>query len=220
MAVHTSGGSGTAVAPRARPRVVVRRASLGDLGTVSRIYRGQSDASRKLYHPFPFDRFRLGFILLYMVATRPFVRALLRIAPRRALVLLVATLETGTIIGYGNISFVPRDGRLKALFGYLVSEEYRGLGVGTHLHQEMIEAALALGVTRGGGMVIRENAANLRVLEKLGFTLRESTLIDRAAPEATNIETDGDLERIAARWRTPGADAADRSGEVGAVASP
>ncbi len=187
-----------------RPRVLVRPARLGDIGELVRMYRRQPEESKRLYHPFPYDRPRLTLIFLVMVLTRPFLRRLLRLAPRRTLVLLVACVgDDPRPVGYGNVAFVRRPFGLKAIFGYLVEGEYRGLGVGTRLHVEMIEAALALGIRRGGGMVVSENAANLRVLEKLGFSMQASTLVDRGAPGSLNIETDGDLEEIARRWRTP-----------------
>lgn len=193
---------------RLRPAVRVRSARLGDLGALVRMYRGQSPESRQLYHPFPYDRPRLYLIFLFMVVTRPFLRTLLKITRRRTLVLLVATVgEDPALVGYGNVAFVDRDFGVKAIFGYLVDERYRGLGVGTRLHEVMIEAAIALGVRRGGGMVVSQNAANLRVLEKLGFSMQPTGIVDHGAPESTNIETDGDLVAIAARWQTPSASA-------------
>lgn len=191
---------------RTRPAVRVRPARLRDIGALIRMYRGQSAESRQLYHPFPYDRPRLTLIFLYMVVTRPFLRTLLRLTRRRTLVLLVATVgDDPTPVGYGNVAFVDRDFGVKAIFGYLVEERSRGLGVGTRLHEVMIEAAIALGVRRGGGMVVSENASNLRVLEKLGFKMRPSDLVDHGAPGSTNIETDGDLVAIAARWQKPAA---------------
>jgi RimJ/RimL family protein N-acetyltransferase len=186
------------------PRHVVRirPARFSDVGSLVRMYRDQSAESRQMYHPFPFDRLRLTFIFLYMVTTRRLLGRLLKWAPRRALVLLVATVnDDPRPVGYGNVAFVRRPTGIKAIFGYLVLPAYRGHGVGTRLHEEMIEAAIALGIRRGGGMVIRQNAANLRVLDKLGFTMMNTGLVDRSAPGASNIETDGDLTEIAERFR-------------------
>ncbi|MCI4335634.1 MAG: GNAT family N-acetyltransferase [Thermoplasmata archaeon] len=197
----SNGGSPT-ITPRTRPPVRIRRARLSDIRQLVRMYRGQSPESRQLYHPFPFDRFRLNLIFLFMVASRPFLKLLLKISRRRTLVLLVATVgDDPRLVGYGNVAFVDRSFGVKAIFGYLVEAEYRGLGVGTRLHEVMIEAAIALGVRRGGGMVVSENASNLRVLEKLGFEMRQTGLVDTGAPSSTNIETDGDLVAIAARWQ-------------------
>ena len=187
---------------RPRPPIKVRPAHLSDVGTLVRMYRGQSTESRELYHPFPFGRGSLTLIFLFMVLSRPFVRRLIQWAPRRALVLLVACVgDDPHPVGYGNVAVVRRPTGVKAIFGYLVRPEYRSLGIGTRLHEDMIEAAIALGIRRGGGMVISQNAANLRVLEKLGFTMMNTGLVDRSAPGATNIETDGDLVEIAARFR-------------------
>lgn len=189
------------MAPTARPEVIIRPGRLGDLVTLARIYRSQSEDSRALYHPFPFDRLRLTAIFGYMVVTRRLLPSLLRRRPRRALVLLVACLgQDPTPIGYGNVAFLAREGRpLRAIFGYIVAEAYRGLGVGTRLHEDMIDAAVSLGVTRGGGMLVSTNVSNLKVLQKLGFDIRESAIVDRVVPGVTNYETDGDLVEISRR---------------------
>ena len=210
---------GSPARDRADVDVRLRPARLGDIGALVRMYRGQGADTARLYHPFPFDRLRLGVIFLYMVATRPLVGWLLRHVPRRAVLLLVAEIGPDrTIAGFGNTGFRRTPTEPRAIFGYMVDARFRGLGIGTRLHEEMIEEALRLGVRRGGGMVVVDNAANLRILKRMGFSMRASEVVDRAAPGVRNIETDGDLEEIAAGWRhrRPAASRAD----PGATAPP
>jgi RimJ/RimL family protein N-acetyltransferase len=202
--------------PPAKAVVRTRPGRFRDIGALSRIYRSQSEDSRRLYHPFPFDRPRLAIVFAYMVGSRMLLRTLLRRWPRRALVLLVACQgDDPAPIGYGNVAFLARPGKpLKAIFGYIVAEKFRGLGVGTRLHEDMIDAAIALGVTRGGGMVVSDNVSNLRVLEKLGFEIRESDVVDRIVPGVTNYETDGDLIEIARRWHLPASPSGPNGGRA------
>jgi RimJ/RimL family protein N-acetyltransferase len=186
------------VAPKARPEVRVRKPRYSDIRTLVRIYRGQDEESRRLYHTFPNDRLRLTILFTYMVVVRNRMGLLLRFWPRAAVSLLVVTVGgSERPVAYGNTAFRRNpEGVMRAIFGYLVEAPYRGLGIGTTLHEEMIDEAVSLGVRRGGGMVVSTNVANLKVLAKLGFTLRDSDVVDRNAPEARNIETDGDLEEI------------------------
>ena len=198
--------------PKTRPKISVRKPRFSDVGVLVRMYRGQDEASRRLYHTFPNDRFRLTVLFTYMVVIRHRLRFVLKIWPRAAVSLLVVTVEgSDRPVAYGNTAFRRNsEGVLRAIFGYLVDAPYRGLGIGTTLHEEMIDEALSLGIRRGGGMVVSTNVANLKVLAKLGFTLRDSDVVDRNAPEAKNIETDGDLaeisrQRHALRGGAPGA---------------
>jgi RimJ/RimL family protein N-acetyltransferase len=173
------------------------------VGTLVRMYQGQDASSRQLYHPFPFDRTRLTAIFAFFAGSRRLLPFLLRRFPHRAVALLVAC-RAGERrpIAYGTTAFEPTpDGGRRAIFGYLVDPSARGLGVGTELHVDMIEAAIALGVSRGGGMVVATNRSNLRVLEKLGFTITESDVVDSEVPGAKNFVTDGDLADIVRQWR-------------------
>ncbi len=185
-----------------RPEVDIRPARWRDLPTLVRLYRSQPPASRALYHPFPFDRPRLYAIFAYMVATRPFLKGMVRRGRSRTAVLLVARVGgSRRPIGYGNVAFHHVEGHPHAIFGYLVDERARGHGVGTRLHEVMIDEALRLGVTKGGGMVVVENTANVRILEKLGFLLTRSDIVDAGAPTSANYVSEGDLEAIARRIR-------------------
>ena len=184
-----------------RPPISVRPARLGDLATLVRLYRSQPEESRKLYHPFPFGRFRLTAIFGYMIVTRRFLRRMIRRPGVRAALLLVACVGGRRApIGYGNVGFEHHVGHEpRAIFGYLVDPQYRGQGVGTRLHEVMIDEAIALGVTRGGGMVVTSNTANLRVLQKLGFEPKASDVVDRTVPGESNLVTDADLVELSMR---------------------
>ena len=188
------------VPPKARPEVRVRLARFTDIPTLMRLYRSQSGSSRHLYHPFPFDRPRLFLIFAFMVGSHPFLRRIIGSHRVPAAALLVAVVgDRQRPIGYGNVAF-ERKADPKAIFGYLVDERFRGLGVGTRLHEGMIDHALTLGVRRGGGTVVVANVANVRVLSKLGFVLTRSSVVDSAVPGEENYVSDGDLEEISRRF--------------------
>jgi len=52
----------------------------------------------------------------------------------------------------------------------------------------------------GGGTVLATNLPNLRLLERLGFTITPTEIRDAAATDVANFVTDGDLAAISARF--------------------
>jgi RimJ/RimL family protein N-acetyltransferase len=165
-----------------------------------RMYRGQPAASRALFHPLPFDRPPLLTFLVYVVVARRWLGWLLRHPPLRASVVLTARVDHDpALIGFGLVGFDRSGPEPRAIFGYLVDEKARGLGIGTRLHEVMIDEAVRLRVKRGGGTVLVSNAANIHLLRKLGFVLTPTEITDSGAIGEANLASDGDLVAIAAR---------------------
>jgi RimJ/RimL family protein N-acetyltransferase len=193
--------AGPSIGAPSRPTVLVRPVGLLDLRSVMRLYRSQPPASRGLFHPLPFDRLRLSAFLLYVVVTRRSLRWLLHHPPLRATVVLTARrTPREPPIAFGLVGFNRSGPEPRAIFGYLVHEDARGLGIGTRLHEEMIDAAVRIGVKRGGGTVLVSNAPNIHLLQKLGFVLTPTDTTDSAAVGEANLASDGDLVAISNRF--------------------
>lgn len=80
--------------------------------------------------------------------------------------------ETGAVIGFSGIKYVPEIGENE--LGYRFLPEFWGLGLATEAGQASIEFARAdLGLSRLVAMVHPENAASARVLVKLGFSIEK-----------------------------------------------
>ncbi len=176
----------------AGPAALVRPARLADVRAVVRLYMGQPDDSRKLYHPFPFEPGKLRLIFSYMTLERPLAGLVARLAPGWAAVLLVAVApQDGTVLGYGTVRFEP-DSRsdLRAKFGYLVGGSQRGRGIGTLIMAEMMRTGISLGARHLGGTVLEENIACQRVLAKYGFSVGGAAGPDLFAPGRSNLKVD------------------------------
>jgi RimJ/RimL family protein N-acetyltransferase len=157
-------------------------------------------ASRALFHPLPFGRPLLLTFLVYVVVSRRWLGWLLRHPPLRTSVVLTARVsDDPALIGFGLVGFNRSGPEPRAIFGYLVDEKARGLGIGTRLHEVMIDEAVRLGVKRGGGTVLVSNAANIHLLRKLGFVLTPTDVTDSGAVGEANLASDGDLVAISAR---------------------
>lgn len=191
--------------PRARLPVRIRGSRVSDLSSLVRLYRDRSEASKQTYHPFPFGRFRLALIYLWIIALQRWMRWFMRYLPRRAATLLVVEREDQPgLIGYGTIRLMSGRGEEPiARFGYLVADAYQGKGVGGQLIEVMIAKAKELGIRKGGGTVLQRNIASAHLIEKWGWKLRPAAA-DRGAPDESNLMTVGDLDEILAKSRRPG----------------
>ena len=198
----TTGGG--APAGEARPaahlsrlRVTVRPARLLDVRPLLHLYRDRSEASKSTYHPFPSDRIRLTLIYAWMIVARRAMRFLMRHFPRRAATLLVALAPDGrTIVGYGTVRLMSGRGEEPvARFGYMVGDAYQGQGVGGALIAAMVQAAKSLGIRKGGGTVLQQNAASAHLIQRFGWQLRAGEP-DRGAPGAVNLTSVADLDEL------------------------
>lgn len=190
-----------------RPRIVVeiRRARLGDLGDLVRLYRDRSEESKRTYHPFPSGRLALTVIYLWMIVEQRWMRFMMRHLPRRAATLLIVERrDAGGVIGYGTIRLMSGPGEEPvARFGYLVGDAFQGQGVGGQLIEAMVYEAKALGIKRGGGTVLAKNVASTHLISRWGWTLRQGAA-DRSAPNQENLATVGDLDEILEKRRRGG----------------
>ena len=184
-------------------RFRVRPARYSDIGALSRIYRAQTPASRRFYHPYPFDPVRLRALFAYMVTTHRMIRRAMRWLPNWAWCLFVLEDARGGPVGLATIRFVRDDHEpeMWARFGFLVAEDRQRQGGGTLLVMTLYEKAMELGVRRGGGTILAENVASAKVVEQFGFNLRETPEVDRNAPGAKNLADIQDLRPVLERVR-------------------
>jgi RimJ/RimL family protein N-acetyltransferase len=194
-------------APPRRPKlqVSIRRARLRDLPALVRLYRHRSEESKQTYHPFPFSRGRLTAIYLWMIIVQHWMRYFIVRFPRLAATLLVAERpDRPGPIGYGTIRLMSGKGEEPiARFGYMVSDECQGQGVGSQLTEAMVLTAKGFGIRKGGGTVLQTNVASARLIANWGWRLKEGEA-DRGAPEQVNLVTVADLDDILRRRRGAG----------------
>ncbi len=179
-----------------------RAARLRDVPALVRLYRGISAEARRFHHPYPRDRLRLVPLFLWMVGTRRWARRLLRRVPNLTFLVFVAVPETiAAPCAYATIRFVARPGQpVWGRFGYLVADGHRGRGIGTALAIEMYRSCLELGVRRGGGTVLGDNAASRTIVERFGFHMVPSAEPDRRAPGGVaTLEGIEDLDEVLRR---------------------
>lgn len=193
-AVRPSPASSPTSAPPL-PRFHIRYGGMSDIRALMQIYRGQSEASRALYHPFPFDRGRLALIYLWLVFARHLLPWGVKRLPRLAAVLFVLVPDgSRTPVGYATLRYVASPGEeIWGKMGYVIRPEYQRLGLGRVLAYWLFRAGIASGIRLGGGPVLSTNAANIGLWATLGIKAMPTDITDRGAGGAKNMIVLGDL---------------------------
>lgn len=179
------GGCGTTLGPgRVRGAADEHRlalARLTDAVAIARLYRSQPPEERALYHPFPFDRFRLLILLGALLVAQHLRGPLLRRVPRASVMVWVARAPDGQgLAAFGSARF-RRDaqGRLLVRTGLLVAPSWRRAGIGAALKGRLLEEARRMGARRAEALMLPSNTAVLALNERLGYRIRPVTFRDR-----------------------------------------
>lgn len=95
--------------------------------------------------------------------------------------LIATVMESDRERQVGVARYMPTSVSEVAEFAVVVTDKWQGLGLATHLLSALTSAAAVAGITRLEGLVLRENKAMLKLVEKLGFAQT------RCADDATLI---------------------------------
>ena len=166
-----------------------------ELGVVFRLYRAQPAETRRVHHPFPFDRLRLSGLLAGIWLTTRLAPRLSRRLPRLAAAMFgVRAAPGGPVVGFGTIRF-RRDpsGRLVARTGIFVEAAHRRHGLGRRLKEELSRRALTMGAQRMEALLLPSNTASVELNRRLGFRLRPTRIRDRHPPHEQFLIAELDL---------------------------
>ncbi|VTU21962.1 bifunctional acetate--CoA ligase family protein/GNAT family N-acetyltransferase [Variovorax sp. PBL-E5] len=78
--------------------------------------------------------------------------------------------ETERIVGVSR--YITNPDRSSAEFSLLVADDFNGKGIGSRLMESIIDAAREKGLTELDGLVLTGNAGMLRLMKKLGFSVK------------------------------------------------
>ncbi|WP_393939293.1 GNAT family N-acetyltransferase [Piscinibacter sakaiensis] len=81
-----------------------------------------------------------------------------------------AIVETERIVGVSR--YVTNPDRASCEFSLLVADDFAGRGLGSRLMEAIMQVARDKGLTEMQGLVLRENAAMLELVRRLGFTVQ------------------------------------------------
>jgi L-amino acid N-acyltransferase YncA len=156
------------------PKPVIRRAELSDINELTNLYIELTFDSRKLFHPFPFEKRKLQIIFLIMVLSGSLSTLIRRSVPRLGFLLLVAEDDTcHRLIGFTYLSTQYKDenGHLVANRGIVTREGIRSKGVGTALDSELIRRAKQLGIDRFSVTALKDNSGSIALHKKMGYKI-------------------------------------------------
>ncbi len=185
-------------APVAPLALRVEPAAARDLPRIAELYLAQDEAARRLYHPLPFVRWRLRFLLRGLTFAQRWSRRWVRTFPRAAAGFLVGRLEPqGPVVAFGHLRFRwDSAGLLVAETGYFVEPTQRQKGLGTQFKRGLIAEARRFGARRVEALIDPSNIASVRLNQKLGFTFAPAPVPDRNSPHAQLIVAQLDLDPV------------------------
>jgi DNA-binding response OmpR family regulator len=105
----------------------------------------------------------------------------------RSYALIATIMECGRERQVGVARYMPTSVNEVADFAVVVADKWQGLGLATHLLSGLTTAAAVAGITRLEGLVLSDNNAMLKLVEKLGFSRT------RCADDATLISVGKNL---------------------------
>jgi GNAT superfamily N-acetyltransferase len=176
---------------------IIRKAKLSDVGELSELYLGLSHSSKRSFHPFPFEYWKVRSIFLIMVLSGILIGLLKKPIPRLGFLLLVGEDTVfNRIDGFTYFSTNARlpEGTLVANRGIVTRDGIRSKGLGTALDTELIRIAKQVGIHKFSVTALKDNDASLALHRKMGYQIRGPThdLWNDEVQDAVILELDLD----------------------------
>lgn len=159
--------------------ISVRQANISDIKRLSDLYLGLSYDSRRLFHPFPFNRTKLIMIFLIMTISGNLIGLIRKTLPKLGFLVLVAKENNSTKIDgftYLSIFDYEKGVKLVANRGIVTREGIRAKGLGTALDSQLIRIARNIGITRFSVTALQDNAGSIALHKKMGYKITGSTV--------------------------------------------
>jgi acetyltransferase len=113
---------------------------------------------------------RLRFLAPMRELRRELIAQLTHLDPRRAAAFVALDEETGKLLGVARLHYENgQDGE----YAILIRSKLKGLGLGWHLMNRLVDYARALGLQQVHGLVLPENAAMLKMCGEFGFKIAD-----------------------------------------------
>lgn len=160
--------------------IIIRELNVKDIPKLHRMYDNLSLESKCFFHPgfLGFDSINFKWIILNValfLASFKVVRSiLLKMAPLTVFFSLIAIHKSGVIVGFSYLK-IKKLLRIKgskcysAILGIVISESYRGKGLGTLLMNELLRLARKNKIYKVVLNVNVDNIKAIRLYEKYGF---------------------------------------------------
>lgn len=149
--------------------IIVRKAGLGDLLKLHRLYLTLPEDVKKLFHPFPFSRSKSLLILFVMIISGNIIHQVKRLFPKLGSTIVVA-IENKEILGFIFFKITGKEQtKFIANVGILTLPQAQGKGIGSRMYDKLITLAKATGICKFSVTVMERNIASTNQVKKLGY---------------------------------------------------
>lgn len=151
--------------------IVLRKIKLADVMNLTNKYCNLRPETKRLFHPFPFNRNKVFLIFLVLWIDRYVLPIIKRIAPRLGGTLVVAfDTSQSVIVGFAFFNLTAKEGsKFVANAGPIIFEEFQGKKLGQRLYNFLIKCAKDAGVSKFKVTVMETNIPSTMFHKKLGY---------------------------------------------------
>lgn len=154
----------------------IRQMMLKDAVPLSKMYMSLSEDSKRFFHPFPFQVWKLIPMLIYISLSNKIGRYLRKISPILAFLSLVTIdAEQQIIVGFAYLRMkcLSSNGGYIANLGTAVRDDYQNKHIGSILIDKLINMTNDNYIKKITLQVMAENESAIRLYKKYGFKVEE-----------------------------------------------
>ncbi|WP_324735231.1 GNAT family N-acetyltransferase [Thermococcus sp. SY098] len=154
--------------------IKVRKMKLRDIFSFSTLYLSLPEEDKKLFHPFPLQKWKLLPVITYIALSSMFNKYLRKIIPKFTFLALIAEdIENKKIAGFAYLHIKGKysPNKYTANLGIVVSKEYRGHHIGSLLMKRLIKTAKENEIKKIELDVLTQNTPAINLYKKYGFVI-------------------------------------------------
>lgn len=157
--------------------ISVRKIKFADVKELTNTYCDLKPETKRLFHPFSFNRNKVAIIFLVFWIERYMLPIVKRIFPRFAGTLVVAyDTRQSAIAGFAFFNITKKEGtKFVANAGPIIFEKYQGKKLGQRLYDLLIKCAKDAGIWKFRVTVMETNVPSTMFHVKLGYVSRGYT---------------------------------------------
>lgn len=159
-------------------KITIKKIGIRDISPLIKMYLSLSEDDKKYFHPFKFNKASLIFMFTFFSISNKINTVIKKILPKYFVLSFIAIDDYETPLGFVyiyNLSKLFDNPHFWEAndFGIVISEKYKGLGIGSKLIRKIIDSSASININEINLTVLAENKNAIHLYEKFGFTLGE-----------------------------------------------
>jgi L-amino acid N-acyltransferase YncA len=154
--------------------IIIRPAKISDIDGLCEVYFTLSQENKRLFHPFPYVKWKLKLIFLAMIVSRNLITVIKKTIPKLGFILIVAyDKDSKQLLGfiYCHITCKENNNKFVANVGITKKEGVNAKGIGTKLYALLIDSARVAGISKFTATILEDNIPSIELCKKYGYVV-------------------------------------------------